>query len=107
MGGCARAHYPGIYTRVKMHLPWIYSHVRKRVKYKVTTRGQGKGVKQISPSGKGIIGKTVTVNPLCKKKSKKTKKRKKSKKKKKKSKKSKDKKEKKKKKKKKEGKHHK
>ena len=54
--GCARAHHPGIYTRVldfdnhknypekikvKSHLPWIYSIVWRRVKYKVVPKGEG------------------------------------------------------------------
>ena len=71
--GCARAHYPGIYTRVgdphchlgflliilkkkvKAHLPWIYAHVGRPVKYKVEKKGEDStltAVKVGSPPGR-------------------------------------------------------
>ena len=35
------SHHPNRENQVKAHLPWIFAHTRKSVKYKVVPKGHG------------------------------------------------------------------
>jgi len=61
---CAFMNTPGVYTRVRSHLPWIFDHTIKEKEYTPTYKGH---VEQINAKEEPTVctGKPRTVKPFC------------------------------------------
>merc|ERR1712243_10182 len=64
--GCAQKNLPGIYTRGKGHLKWIYHHATKIKEYVGRKMGDGHNiVMQGLGDGKTVLDKKFKVKPWC------------------------------------------
>lgn len=67
--GCARGNHPGIYTRVKTHLNWIYKVTRPRKEYLPRFHGQNSKISQVDCLGNAVVGSGPrTIETYCRNK---------------------------------------